>query len=309
MSIGCCSAAELKRETIALKDGGPEATVMLAHKTDTVEKHPVILMLGSIDPKALPDWSTGLVDEGYMLAAFSVEHPPNPDPERRPQWLVFDERFAHSYVLGGSRAPADAKRVIDYLISRGDVHPRKIGWMGSSSTGIPGLSVACHEPRLAAIVAFVSTGAYGEWLESWKTNKLWVGQTDNIWPETKELLKEWDPVRHSGTMYPTATLLVSGGDDIVVDPKTARSFVKAAKPYYANDPERLRLVIYDGFGHNLPRDIIRMYAEHWFRLYMHPVNDPPKPPDPPRDLKESTDRTQINSTGHDKVVGAEQALE
>jgi hypothetical protein len=177
--------------------------------------------------------------------------------------------------------------------------------MGSSSTGIPGLSVAVHEPRLAAIVAFVSTGAYAEWLASWKTNKLWVGKTDDIWPETEELLKTWDPILHVAKMYPVAVLMVSGGDDIVVDPKTAQSFVHAAKPYYANDPERLRLVIYDGFGHNLPRDIIRMYTEHWFHLYMHPVNDPPKPPDPPKDLRQSAERTQINSAGHDEVVGAE----
>ncbi|MBP6964495.1 MAG: prolyl oligopeptidase family serine peptidase [Armatimonadetes bacterium] len=305
MSIACCSAGELKRETITLSEGGPEATVMLAYKTDTVKQHPVILMLGSLDPKALPDWSTGLVDEGYMLAAFSVAHPPDPDPARRAQWLVFDERFAHGYVLGGSRAPTDAKRVIDYLIGRGDVHRKKIGWMGSSSTGIPGLSVAVHEPRLAAIIAFVSTGAYGEWLESWKTNKLWVGKTDDVWPETREMLKEWDPIYHAAKMYPVAVLMVSGGDDIVVDAKTARSFVRAATPYYANDPERLRLVIYDGFGHNLPRDIIRMYTEHWFHLYMHPVNDPPKPPDRPNDLKESADRTQINASGHDEVVGAD----
>lgn len=304
LAAGMVSAGELRRETVTLKEGGPEATVMLAYRTDTVEKHPVILMLGSLDPKALPDWSTGLVDEGYMLAAFSVAHSPDPDPERRPVWLHFDERFAHSYVLGGSRAPGDTKRVIDYLVLRKDVHPRKIGWMGSSSTGIPGLSVACHEPRLAAIVAFVSTGAYGEWLESWKTNKLWKGKTDDIWPETREMLKEWDPIHHASKLYPVATLLVSGGDDIVVDPKTARSFVKAAKPYYANDPERLRLVIYDGSGHNLPRDVLKMYTENWFHLYMHPVHDPPTPPNPPKDLGESAERTQINSTGHDKVVGA-----
>src|SRR5207237_1161518 len=151
------------------------ATVNLLYRDSPMRQRPVILMLGSLDREKPPAWSDGLLDDGYMLATFTVFHPPDPNPARRPQWLVFDERFAPSYALGGSRAPADAARVIDYLISRSDVNAKKIGWLGSSSTGIPGLAVATREPRLAAIVAFVSTGAYGEWFKSWKTNGLWVG--------------------------------------------------------------------------------------------------------------------------------------
>ena len=106
-------------------------------------------------------------------------------------------------------------------------------------------------------------------------------------------------------MFPTAVLMVSGGDDIVVDPKTARSFVQAARPHYKADPHRLRLVVYEGFGHNLPLDVVKMYTEHWFRLYMHPAQAPPAPPEQPKDLKESAEKTQINPAEHKNVVGAE----
>src|SRR5262249_22101550 len=157
--------------------------------------------------------------------------PPDPDPARRPQWLFFDQRFAHSYVLGGYRAPRDAARVIDYLIARGDVHPKKIGWLGSSSTGIPGLAVATREPRLAAIVAFVSTGAYRQWLDSWHANGLWRGSGSELWPETEALLAH-DPILHVEKMFPVAVLMVSGGNDKVVDPNTAKAFVEAARPFY-----------------------------------------------------------------------------
>jgi dienelactone hydrolase len=262
-------------------------------------------MPGTLKPGELPPWSTGLVDEGYMLAAFRFDYPPDPDPQRRAQWLVFDERFAHSYVLGGSRAPQDAARVIDYLVSRGDVDPAKIGWLGSSSTGIPGLAAAAGEERLAAVVAFVSTGAYRQWLDSWKTNGLWKGKTDQFWPETQELLKHHDPILHVDKLFPTAILMVSGGNDKIVDPKTARAFMEAARPHYEADPERLRLVIYEGFGHNLPPDVVKMYAEAWFRLYMHPTNPPPPPPSAPAGLPESTERTRINAAEHKDVVGAE----
>jgi len=286
-------------------EGDPPGRVDLAWRPVGLSRRPVILMLGTLKPGELPPWSTGLVDEGYMLAAFRFEYPPDPDPQRRAQWLVFDERFAHSFALSGARAPQDTARVIDYLVSRGDIDPSKIGWLGSSSTGIPALAAATGEKRLAAVVVFVSTGAYRQWFESWKSNGLWKGKTDQLWPETQALLERHDPILHVDKLFPTAILMVSGGHDKIVDPKTARAFVEAARPHYEADPERLRLVVYDGFGHNLPSDVVKMYAEAWFRLYMHPTNPPPPPPSVPAGLPEIIENTRTNSAEHRDVVGAE----
>jgi dienelactone hydrolase len=293
---------EMKTEfqSVILDEESPKATLQLMYCDSPLKQRPAILMLGELKQDAPPAWSLDLLQEGYMLVTFQVAHPPHPDPKQRPEWLVFDQRFAHSYVQRGARAPHDAGRVIDYLISRKDIDPKKIGWMGSSSTGIPGLSVAAREPRLAAIVAFVSTGAYEQWLETWHTNKLWRGEDKQLWPETIELLKE-DPIRHVEGMYPCAVLMVSGGDDKVVDPATARSFVNAARPYYAKDPERLRLVVYEGFTHNLPPDVVKLYTEHWFRTYMHPTKPAPTPSGKPANLDESVKRTQINAGEHKNI--------
>ena len=92
----------LKLETVTLDDKSPAATVQLLYRPAVFPTRPVILMLGSLEVDKPPFWSDGLLDEGYLLAAFSVAHPPDPDPARRPQWLVFDQRFAHGYALGGS---------------------------------------------------------------------------------------------------------------------------------------------------------------------------------------------------------------
>lgn len=262
-------------------------------------------MLGSLPTNAVPDWSTNLVKEGYMLAAFAAAHPPDPDPARRPRWLFFDQRFAHSYVLGAQRAIADTKPVIAYLAGRGDVDPRQVGWLGSSSTGIPGLAVATQGPRLAAVVAFVSTGAYRQWFDTWQPNGLWQGQTSPLWPETDALLKEYDPILHATNLFPTAVLMVSGCQDKVVDPQTARAFVEAARPSYRTDPDRLRLVVYEGFGHNLPPDVVRLYAEHWFHLYMSPSHPPPRPAPEPGTLEQSVARSQINAADHRQIVVAD----
>ena len=298
--------ADVTRESVTLTEGGPPATLHLVYRKGVVKRHPAILMLGSLDSKQLPDWSTGLVNEGFMLVAFTVAYLPDPDPARRPQWLFFDQRFAHSYALGGSRAPGDTARVIAYLTKRGDVNPDKIGWIGSSSTGIPGMAVATQGPRLAAVLAFVSTGAYRQWFETWHTNKLWQGKSNELWPETEELLSKYDPILHVNKMYPTAVLMVSGGNDLVVDSGTAKTFVEAARPFYKDDPHRLRLVIYEEFGHNLPLDVVKMYTEHWFRLYMHPTQPPPPPSELPKGINNSAAKTQVNPTAHSKLVGAEE---
>jgi len=297
--------APLRFEVALLTNDTPAITVhLLRQEPSTVAKCPVILMLGSLKSNEPPAWATNLIAEGYMLVAFSADHSPDSDPARRPQWLFFDQRFAHSYVLGGARTPKDTRRVIDYLAARPEVNGKKIGWLGSSSTGIPGLSVACREPRLAAIVAFVSTGAYDHWLATWHTNGLWRGATPELWPETVALLKQIDPVRHVQTMFPCAVLMVNGGEDKVVDAATARAFVKAAQPFYQRNPHRLRLVVYEGFGHNLPTDVVPMYAENWFRLYLHPTREPPPPAADPKAMTESVRRTQINAAEHQDVIRA-----
>jgi dienelactone hydrolase len=294
----------IKYESVVLSNGDAPITLNLACAPGVVRRHPVILMLGSLPTNGVPEWSTNLVREGYMLAAFTAAHPPDADPARRPQWLYFDQRFAHSYVLGAKRAIADTPPVLAYLGTRGDVDRSKIGWLGSSSTGIPGLAVATQGPRLAAVVAFVSTGAYRQWLDTWQPNGLWRGQTYSLWPETEALLKDYDPILHATNLFPTALLMVSGGDDKVVDPRTARAFVEAARPAYKTDPDRLRLVIYEGFGHNLPQDVVRLYAEHWFHLYMSPSNAPPESARGPLTLEQSVARSQVNAADHKQIVGA-----
>ena len=298
------SNSDLVFQTVQLSNGDAPITLSLAFRTNTIPQHPAILMLGSLVSNELPAWSTNLVNEGYLLAAFTADYPADPDPKRRPQWLYFDQRFAHSYVLGGIRAAKDAGVVIDYLVKRGDVPRDKIGWLGSSSTGIPGLFVTTEGPRLAAIVAFVSTGACREWFDTWRPNGLWRGNADSLWPETERLLSEFDPILYATNAFPTAVLMVNGGTDRIVDPKTARSFVDAARPAYRSDPERLRFIVYEGFGHNLPADIVQTHAEQWFHLYMSPTNASPVTPAPPANLQQSVARSQIHATDHRQILGA-----
>ncbi len=304
--LGCAAPPwgfELTCERMDPGGDGPSATVDLMYRPDVLARRPVVMLMGTLEPDKPPEWALGLLEEGYMLAAYSVAHPPDPDPARRPEWLVFDERFAHGYTVGAMHAPTDASRVVRFLSAREDVDKKKIGFLGSSSSGILGLAAATQGPRFAAVVAFVSTGAYRLWFDTWKPNGLWRGKGDKLWPETLKSL-HYDPVQHTDKLFPTALLLVSGGNDKVVDPKTARAFADALRPHYRSDPERLRLVVYEGYGHNLPADVVRLYAEHWFRSYMHPVRAQPLPKSQVLDLKESARRTQLGAGDPKSALGA-----
>ena len=299
------SSEAIRFERHTLENGDAPISLQLAFRPDFGGAHPVILMLGALETNRVPAWSTNLVAEGFMLAAFTAAHPPDPDPRRRPVWLYFDERFAHSYALGAARAIADARRVIEQLVKRPDVNAEKIGWLGSSSTAIPGLAVVTQGPRLAAFVGFVCTGAYEQWFETWRENGMWRSGTNQLWPETRELLQRYDPIRHASNAFPTAVLMVSGGDDKVVDPRTARAFAEAARPFYQSDPERLRLLVYEGFGHNLPADVVAAHAEHWFRLYLNPTSAPPAAATATTNLAQSVIRSQINAASHRDLVAAD----
>jgi len=231
-------------ETMLHEEGQPDVNVGIVFRDGTVEKHPVIMVLGipgrvlgeataarpSVDPAKLPEWSVDLIREGYMLATWCI--PPAADQTKAVQ-------------SGPAAFTRAVSRVIDCLVMRDDVNPTKIGWFGASASGIPALSVAAVEKRIAAVMVFVSS------------NK----------PEFAEKI------------YPTAVLIVNGGADTVVKPEGARNYYNAAKPFYRNDPWRLRLVIYEGETHNLPLDVVKLYAEHWFHLYLHPTKEPPTPPD------------------------------
>src|SRR5262245_46458934 len=78
---------DLKFESIELKDTNAPITLELAYHPGA-SNYSSILFIGTLHPKTnqweVPSWSTNLINEGFMLAAFRAKHPPDPDPARRP---------------------------------------------------------------------------------------------------------------------------------------------------------------------------------------------------------------------------------
>ena len=179
-----------------------------------------------------------------------------PDPAAT-QWLYCDQRFA----LATCWAPTHLRLTHCHKLSRapGDVEPDKIGQLGSSSARIPGLAVATQGPRPPSSRS--SALARTSVVRHLAAKRLVESQTSSLWPGGK-------PCSANTTQSCTPTSCSHTRTDgkrrrdKVVD-RGAR-VCRAARPSYKSI-ERLRLVVYEGFGHNLPSDVVRL-PRHWFHL-------------------------------------------
>ena len=100
------------------------------------------------------DFALGCMRNG--IAALCIEQRAFGEREERLQEVHSSERCetaaVHALMLGrtllGERV-YDVDRAIDYILSRGDAHPRRIGVMGNSGGGTTSLFAAAMLPRLA----------------------------------------------------------------------------------------------------------------------------------------------------------------
>jgi len=160
-------------------------------------------------------------------------------------------------------APPDservAKAVIDYLVSRPDVDPNRIGLHGSSMGGYSGPRCATAEKRIKAVAVW--SGAYNlvenifdyyppiqdrlRWLIGAKTLK-----------EAREKIAEFT-LEGQADRIECPLLVGYSHDDRVMDPRGALKLYEKA----VNSPKREML---DGVGHGEKRFDRKTYIADWF---------------------------------------------
>jgi len=128
------------------------------------------------------------------------------------------------YLLRGITSPEtyfyrgafmDMLRGVDYLLTRPDVDPARIGAMGTSQGGGIVLSSSALEPRIRAVVAhvpFFCDMAHNSAFRGSELDK----------PENLATFTCFDPVSHAPHLH-AATLLSSGGKDKTCPPETIRA--------------------------------------------------------------------------------------
>lgn len=194
-----------KTETVGFKSGDETISGYLA-TPDSNGRHPALVVIH--EWWGLNDWvkeqAQKFASEGYVVLAVDLYRGK----------VASDPGEAHELMRGmpQDRAVRDLKAAFDYLASRPDVNPAKIGSVGWCMGGGLSLQLAIHEPRLAACA--VNYGAL---------------PTDNT-----DLAKIKAPILGN-----------FGAADRGIPPSAVHAFEEAMK---AAD-KRVDLKIYEGAGH------------------------------------------------------------
>jgi len=160
-------------------------------------------------------------------------------------------------------APPDservAKAVIDYLVTRSDVDPNRIGLHGSSMGGYSGPRCATAEKRIKAVAVW--SGAYNlvndifDYYPPIQDRLRWLMGAKDL-NEAREKIKEFT-LEGRATKIECPLLVGYSHDDRVMDPRGALKLYANA----VNSPDRSML---DGVGHGEKRFDRRTYIADWF---------------------------------------------
>jgi dipeptidyl aminopeptidase/acylaminoacyl peptidase len=160
-------------------------------------------------------------------------------------------------------APPDservAKAVIDYLVTRPDVDPKRIGLHGSSMGGYSGPRSATGEKRIRAVAVW--SGAYNliedifDYYPPIQDRLRWLIGARDL-KEARQKIKEFT-LEGRANCIECPLLVGYSYDDRVMDPRGALKLCEQA----VNSPEREML---EGVGHGHKRFDRRTYIADWF---------------------------------------------
>src|SRR5918994_4298977 len=160
-------------------------------------------------------------------------------------------------------APADSERVaqavIDYLVTRADVDPERIGLHGSSMGGYSGPRCATAEKRIKAVAVW--SGAYDlvhdifDYYPPIQDRLRWLIGAKNL-HEARERIEEFT-LEGRASRIECPLLVGFSHDDRVMDPRGALKLYENA----VNSPDRSTL---DGVGHGAKPFDRRTYIADWF---------------------------------------------
>lgn len=209
------------------------------------EKLPcVILMHGLGGDKRMFQMLWGpLAQAGYALFAIDAQY----HGERKPSDdIPFFGMYPYRARDALIQTVIDLRRGMDYLQTRKEIDPNRIGYIGASMGGIIGSIFAGVDERVKAPVLLVAGGDWKILMEK-STLSMWRDAAKNNPKQMEEALRVMDvvdPVNWVGRIAPRPVLFINGDADDVVPVESNKALHNAA-----NEPKRV--VWYKG-GHVPP---------------------------------------------------------
>lgn len=194
------------------------------------EKLPCVLLmhgLGSDKNMFKMMWGT-LASAGYALFAIDAQY----HGERKPKdsLQIFG---THPYYTRDALAQTvvDLRRAVDFLETRAEIDPSRIGYIGASMGGIIGSMFAGVDERVQAPVLLVAGGNWKVMMEKSTLPNVADGReklADRM-SEAIKALDPIDPVHWVGKISPRPVLFINGDGDTVVPVDSNKALHEAAK--------------------------------------------------------------------------------
>lgn len=177
----------------------------------------------------------------------------------------------HQVVVETGR---DLAVLLDRLAANARADVTRCGVTGVSMGAFSAYYAASNEPRIAAAAPIIGMPAFAErWedvtLEA-STYDQWREQMDAARPATERhaaFMRSIDPAPRLAAFFPRPLFMLCGDLDTHQPKSYTLRLYRALLPVYADRPDRLKLKIYDGVGHELApgmtEDVAGWFASNW----------------------------------------------
>jgi len=150
-----------------------------------------------------------------------------------------------------SRTALDVGRIIEQLDSIDRADPSRLGLVGVSMGGDAALVATACQPRVSAVVTFVS--AADAW---WDVTRLPPGperdaRQAGYSPRLRQLVHSLDPTQHAEQMHPRAVLMMNAGRDPAIEPRSVEPYIARLRSLYGADAGRVGFVVEPEAGHKV----------------------------------------------------------
>jgi cephalosporin-C deacetylase-like acetyl esterase len=203
--------------------------LLILPKQPREEKLPcVILMHGLGGDKRMFQMLWGaLTKAGYALFAIDAQY----HGERKPSDdIPFFGMYPYRARDALIQTVIDLRRGVDYLQTRKDIDPNRIGYIGASMGGIIGAMFAGVDERVKAPILLVAGGDWKILMEK-STLSMWRDAARNNPQQMQEALRVMDvvdPVHWVGRIAPRPVLFINGDADDVVPVESNKALHNAA---------------------------------------------------------------------------------
>jgi cephalosporin-C deacetylase-like acetyl esterase len=225
-----------------------EVTGLLALPEKGQAPFPVVILMHGLGDRKTVDYveagNTYLLDAGYAVLRLDISN----HGDRFKYDYDFDPTGEYRYWTREviTQTVFDLRRAVDFIGTRSELDPDRIGYFGISLGGIIGTIFCGVEERVKVPVIVLAGG---------KLNILFG--MDAFSADTRHYLSIMDPIHFVGMIAPRPLLMINASNDDVVPPLTSKGLFKAAK-------EPKQIIWYPTSHHNLPVDKAYPDGIHWF---------------------------------------------